>query len=213
MRWHSLQEGETFEFNMDENTQVPTIDSYRSLDITDDKRYTPHLEEMWRWDNHIDGREIDAKRECLYRWVDGRKEVKPSPGLKINWGGDIFPSIDKENFIELPNLDKIYDITVVLLPPTEEETRRVVQLCLSAEDQTKINRGRPIVLKGKDTPGWAEGPLLQLRALKDKYRLDGIPGFGHPTRKIGLTKNFLNSLGSMRKLKNFVLDVADIICI
>jgi hypothetical protein len=214
MKWHSLQEGECFEFNIDENTKIPTIDSYRLLDITDDKRYTPHLEEMWKWANHIDGREIDPKRDVLYRWVEGRTEVKPRPGLKINWGGDIFPSVDKENFIELPFLDKIYDLSVILLPPTEEETRRIVQICLSIEDQEKINNGRPIVLRGKDdTPGWAEEPLFKLRALKLKYRLDGIPGFKHPTKKIGITKNFLNSLGSMTKLKSFVLDVAKIICV
>jgi hypothetical protein len=213
MKWHSLQEGESFEFDIDQNTKIPTLDSYRMLDITDDKRYTPHLEEMWKWANHVDGREIDPKRDILYRWVEGRKEVKPKPGLKVNWGGDIFPTVEKENFIELPSLDKIYDITVVLLPPTEEETRRIVQICLSEEDQIKINNGHPIVLEGKDTPGWAQNPLDQLIALKVKYRIDGIPGFKHPTRKIGVTKNFLNSLGSMNKLKRFVLDVANIICV
>jgi hypothetical protein len=213
MKWHSLQEGEDFEFDIDRSTKIPTLDSYRMLDITDDRRYIPHLEEMWKWANHVDGREIDPKRDVLYRWVEGRAEVKPRPGLKVNWGGDIFPSVDKENFIELSNLDKIYDLTVVLLPPTEEETRRIVQICLSEEDQAKLNKGRPTVrLGGKDTK-WCEENLVRLRALKSKYRIESLPGFKHPTRKIGLTKNFLNSLGSMNKLKKFVLDVADIICV
>ncbi len=213
MKWHSLQEGECFEFDIDQSTKIPTIGSYRMLDITDDKRYIPHLEEMWKWANHVDGREIDPKRDILYRWVEGRTEVKPRPGLKINWGADIFPSVVKENFIELPFLNKIYDMTVILLPPTEEETRRIVQLCLSEEDQAKINAGRPTVRIGGKDQKWCEENLVLLRALKHKYRLDAIPGFKHPTKKIGLTKNFLNSLGSMAKLQNFVLDVAKIICV
>ena len=212
MKWYSLQEGESFNFDIDEDTQIPTIESYRSLDITNDKKYTPHLEEMWRWANHVDGREIDPKRDILHRWVEGRIEVKPKPGLKINWGGDIFPSIDKENFIELSYLDKIFDITVVLLPQTEEESRKIVQICHSEEEQMKLNKGRPTVfINNKDTK-WCEENLQLLRNLKRMYRLDGIPGFKHPTRKIGLAKTFLNSLGSMSKLKQFVLDVANIIC-
>ena len=208
IKWHSLTEGESFEFDIDETTAIPTIESYRSLDITDDKRYTPHLEEMWKWANNINGREIDPKRDILYRWVEGRTEVKPKPGLKVNWGGDIFPSKSKDNFIEVPTMEKIFDITVVLLPKTdEEEDKRVLQICLSEDDRAKINAGVSPV-----KAGWAPEPLSQLLRLKDTYRLDGIPGFKNPTRKIGITKPLLNSLGSVAKLKSLVLDVAHIIC-
>ena len=197
--------------NINEGTKIPTIEAYRSLDITDDKRYTPHLEEFWYWANRVGGRGIDPKRDILHRWVDGREEVKPKPGLKINWGEEIFPTKLKDEFISLPYLTKIYDMTVVLLQP-EEGNKKIAQICLSLEDQKTINAGRPTVKMGTIDTKWAEEPLEQLRALKRKYRLDSIPGFKTPTRKIGITKSFLNSLGSLVKLQTFVLEVADIIC-
>ncbi|NIU84700.1 MAG: hypothetical protein GWN64_14810, partial [Candidatus Thorarchaeota archaeon] len=212
MKWHSLKEGEEFEWEVDNNTQIPTIDSYRSLDVTDNKKYVPHLEEMWKWANGVDGREINPKQDILHRWVEGREEVKPKPGLKINWSGDIFPSINKDTFQEVEWMDEIYELSISLLPQTEEETDKILQIHVTDEQQDKINEGEPKVLQGSDGTGWAEEPLRQLRNLKIKYRLDKIPGYKSPNRKIGLSKTLLNSLGGMTKLREFVLDVAKIIC-
>lgn len=215
MKWRSLREGEEFEYDIDAHTQIPTLESYRRLDITDNKIYTPHLEEMWKWANGVDGREIDPKRDCLYRWVDGREEVKPKPGLKINWGTDIFPSVEKENFIEVDWLDKIYDLTIMTISQHEEggDTRKTLQIFLTEEEQSKINKGEEIVLAGTDGTGWAARPLEKLRNLKRTYRIDEIKGFDKASRKIVISHPLLRSLRGMEKLKMFLLDIAKIICV
>jgi len=193
MKWETLTEGESFDFEIDDSTGTPTLQAYRDLDITQDKRYTPHLEEFWKWVNHKDGREIDPKRDCLHFWVEGRKEVKPYPGIKVNWASNIFPSVAKEKFIEVSQLEKIYDLTVFTLPASEQDEEKVLQICMPADKKKKID-------------------LDELRKLKTKYDIANILGFDHSSLKLGFSQALLNDFRTMKKLKTMVIAFAKIIC-
>jgi len=194
MKWESLGEGESFEFDKDDDTTIPALSAYRALDVTPDKRYTPHLEEFWKWVTKKDGREIDPKRDCLFRWVEGRKEVKPYPGIKVNWASNVFPTVTKEKFIEVETFDKIYDLSVFVLPTPEEEEDFILQICLPAEEKREIN-------------------IEKLFKLKEKYNIVSILGFDHASKKIGLSQTLLNNIRTMKKLRKMIVDFAKVICI
>lgn len=193
-KWETLEEGSEFEFDTDDNTGIPTLESYISLDTSQDGRYTPHLEEYWKWVNGVGGREIDPKRDCLQWWVEGREECKPQPGLKVNWSSNVMPSSDKQRFIPMPTLDKIYDISVFMLPSNDTNGGKTLQVCIDADDKTKVD-------------------MAALAALKDEYGITKILGFDHPSRKLGFTQSLLDEIGSYRSLKSLVTKLAKIICV
>ena len=130
MKWETLQEGETFTFEIDDKTGIPSLQAYLGLDITPDKRYSPYLEEFWKWVNRLEGRKIDPKRDCLYMWVDGRKEVKPRPGIKVSWASNIFPDRNKDTFLEMEEFTKIHEISIFLLPTADDSGKNVIQVCI-----------------------------------------------------------------------------------
>ncbi|MHA2044129.1 MAG: putative amidoligase domain-containing protein [Candidatus Thorarchaeota archaeon] len=193
-KWESLPEGAEFEFDTDDNTSIPTLESYLELDTSPDGKYKEHLGEYWKWVNGVDGREIDPKRDCLQWWVPGREEVKPQPGLKINWSSNIMPSSDKQRFIPMPTLEKIYDLSVFVLPTNDSAGEKTLQVCIDAGDKEKVD-------------------MAALAALKTEFGIDKILGFDHPSRKLGFTQAMLDELGNYRTLKSLVTKLAKVICV
>jgi hypothetical protein len=190
MKWETLAEGETFEFSINDTTNIPTIEAYRALDITEDKRYTPHLEEFWNWVNKKDGRKIDPKRDCLHFWIENRKEVKPVPGLKINWASNIFPRSNKDTFVELASFDKISDISVYIIQPVENEEDIIAHICCPSEVGRSLNKSR-------------------LEKLKIKYGISGISGFNNTTVKLGVSQALINKTRTAKALQKMVIAFAE----
>lgn len=192
--WEDLPEGQDFTWDTDDNTGIPTLESYVALDSSPDGKYKPHLEEFWKWANAVGDRRIDPKQDCLYRWVPGREEVKPKPGIKVNWSSSIHAGTDKPRFISITSLDKIYDMSVFILPTTDETDGNVLQVCIDPEEKAKV-------------------PVDKLVALKDKYDIRRIIGFDHPSRKLGFTNDLLDSIGSFTNLKKAVIELSKVLCV
>lgn len=192
--WEDLPDGQDFVWDTDDNTGIPTLDSYLSLDTSEDGRYKPFIEEFWKWACGIGGRRIDPKQDCLFRWVPGRSEVKPKPGIKVSWSANIFDDEKKPRFLEVSSLDKIFDMTVFILPTTDDTQGNVLQVCLDPEEKAKVD-------------------MQKLVQLKTKHGIERIIGFDHPTRKLGLTKELVEHIGSFTKLKKFVVDFSKAICV
>ncbi len=181
---------------MDDETEIPTIDSYRALDVSPDGRYKPHLEEYWKWCNRINGREIDPYRDYAHLWIEGRREVKPEPGVKINWSSNIFPEVEnKETFIPSDTFDKIHSVSVFILPTSgEEASEKIMQVCIPDDVKARIN-------------------MQDLVAIKETYGISKILGFDHANIRFGLTDAMLSHIGSFDKLKEMTLDLSKIVCI
>lgn len=192
--WEELPEGQDFTWDTDDNTGIPTLDSYLALDTSRDGRYRTHLEEFWKWANGADGRRIDPKQDCLYRWVPGREEVKPKPGIKVNWSSSIHSNKDKKRFMSIPELEKIYDMSIFILPTTEETAGNVLQVCIDPEEKAKVD-------------------VSKLVALKDKHNIRRIIGFDHPTRKLGFTQDLIDSIGTYNKLEKVVVEFSKVLCV
>jgi hypothetical protein len=193
--WERLEEGDTFDIEVDDSTGIPTLDSYLSLDYTSDKRYEVHLEEWWKWCNRVGGREIDPKQDALYHWVEGRREVKPEPGLKINWSSNVFPGEEKEMFIPVTSFSKIHSVSVFILPTTgDEDSESILQVCIPDDVKARVN-------------------MTHLIALKQQYAISKILGFDHSSTRLGFTNALLNDLGGYTTLKQMVIDFAKVVCV
>ena len=219
MKWQSLKEREAFNYEIDEKTGIPTIETYRALDITEDKRYTPHLEEFWKWANRIEGRKIDPTRDCLHFWVPKRKEVKAKPGIKVTWASEIFPESQKPSFIPISQLDSIYHLQIMYIYEDAENTtdESILQISVHEETQNKINNGKDTVRvqwKGEriDT-GWCEEKWGQFHTLKEKFAIDYIDAYDQADLTFGVSKLLLERLGTMAVLKRMVKEIAKIVCI
>jgi hypothetical protein len=194
-KWESLAEGERFHIEVDDETEIPTLESYLALDVSSDGRYRPHLEEYWKWVNRIDGREIDPYKDYLHLWVDGRREVKPEPGIKLSWSSNIFPEQDKDTFVPDNHFDKIHSISIFILPTTDEEdTDRILQVCIPDEVKARVN-------------------MQDLISLKSEYNITKILGFDHANNRLGLTKAMLASVDGDDNVKRMIMDFAKVICI
>jgi hypothetical protein len=216
MKWQSLKDGEMFDYDIDRETKIPTIESYRALDITEDKRYTPYLEEFWLWANGVDGREINPTRDCLHLWVEGREEVKPIPGIRIQWSSDIFPDQEKRDFIKVEAMDNILSVNVAQIYHSEED-QRAVQIFIPADEQIKLNSGKPTVKEEIDgevvDKGWCRTKLTQQRKIKEKYNLAYIDGFEGHERTIELSKQLVEGTEDMEELIALVKELAKVICV
>lgn len=193
--WEKLQEGDNFDIQVDDDTGIPTLASYLSLDYTEDKRYEIHLEEFWKWCNRVGGREIDPKQDALHLWVAGRKEVKPEPGVKINWSSNVYPDEDKEMFVPVPTFTKIHSVSVFILPTTGDEgNESILQVCIPDDVKARVN-------------------MTHLIALKQRYAISKILGFDHSNTRLGMTNSLLEDIGSYSTLKRMIVDFAKVICI
>jgi hypothetical protein len=194
-KFESLEEGESFDIHVDDETEIPTLESYLALDVSPDGRYRQHLEEYWKWCSRIGNREIDPYRDYLHMWVEGRREVKPEPGVKVSWSNNIFPDDDKETFIPDDGFDKIHSVSVFVLPTSSEESsQKIMQVCIPDDIKARVN-------------------MQDLVAIKETYGVSKILGFDHANIRFGLTDAMVRQIGSFRKLKEMTLDLAKVVCI
>lgn len=195
-KFESLEEGESFDIHVDDETEIPTLESYIALDVSPDGRYRPHLEEYWKWCNRIEGREIDPYKDYLHLWVDGRREVKPEPGVKVNWSNNIFSDVqNKETFLPNSNFEKIHSVSVFVLPTSGEESeQRIMQVCIPDDVKARVN-------------------MQDLVRIKEAYGVRKILGFDHSNIRFGLTEAMLTHIGSFDNLKEMVMDLSKVVCI
>jgi len=196
-KWESLEEGGTFDIDIDDNTGIPTLESYLALDVTPDGKWKPHLEEYWKWCNRVDGREIDPKQDMLHLWVEGRREVKPEPGLKITWSSNIFPDEERDTFVPISSFSRIESISVFQLPTAgEEEEENILQVCIPDDVKARVD-------------------MQELIRLKEEYGVTKILGFDHTNTRLGLTDALIHSegVGNYENLKNMIVDFSKVICV
>ena len=193
-KWESINEGEKFEFQVDDTTNIPTREAYLSLDYTRDKKFSPYLEEYWKWVTRQGGRKIDTKRDCLWRWVSNRKEVKEVPGLRIIWEGDIKNKFENlKNFFEVQTLDKVYEVNVYQQDIINGMTEGVEYTQSIYISMTKL----PPKNKKLNT---------EFEKYKQKYKVYKITGNQEEgTPRINITKDLVDIIG--KNLDKAVLDL------
>lgn len=212
MKWDYLDDQEKFKVVIDDNTKVPTLDCYLALDVTPDKRYTPHLEEYWKWCNGIDGRRIDPERDVLHRWVPNRKEIKSVPGFKIIWGSGVKSLLSKSRkkvrFIEYEEAEKVVSLRV----------EKTYEDHITAKDESKHKMALQIFAPSKVLPDPANGKrkarrkMEQLQMLKAKY---GITKFtiseSHDSIGLKLTPTLIQRFETVTKLSDLLKDLFPIL--
>lgn len=194
-KWESLSEGESFDIEVDDENEIPTLDSYLSLDVTEDERHKPHLKEFWSWVTRQPGKALDPYRDILHMWVEGRREVKPEPGIKINWSNTLYEDDNKDLFVSIPEFDKIHTINIFLLPTSaEDSSSKLMQVCLPDDMKAQVN-------------------MQELARVKTKYGIDRMLGFDHTNVRLGVTQALVDHISSYRKFKKMVVDIAKVICV
>jgi hypothetical protein len=216
MKWDHLDDKEKFKVVTDDETKIPTLESYLALDVTPDKRYSCHLEEYWKWCNGIDGRKIDPERDVLHRWDKNRKETKSVPGFKILWGQGVLDLLSKGKkkvrFLQYEEAEKVISLRV---EKTYEEH-------VTAKDESKHKLGVQIFAPSSVLPDPTSGSasvkraarkkMQHLQELKDKY---GISKFAisesHDTIGLKFTPTLIKKFGTATKFSALLKDLFPIL--
>ncbi|NIU83189.1 MAG: hypothetical protein GWN17_05490 [Candidatus Korarchaeota archaeon] len=212
MKWDYLDDQEKFKVDIDDDTQVPTLQSYLALDVTPDKKYSCHLEEYWKWCNGIEGREIDPERDVLHRWVPNRKEIKSVPGFKIIWGSGVesllSSSRKKIRFLEYEDAGKVISLRV---EKTYEEH-------ITAKDESKHQFALQIFAPSSVLPDPSSGKkkalkkMEQLTNIKVKHDISKITiSESHDSVGLKLTPTLIKKYKTATKLSELLIDLFPIL--